>query len=109
METKQTTEQAHTPGQLSVIVDDIHPKQARIESNFNTPGEWDDIYVSFSGYYGSYGPNLFASAPQLLEALKLLVDAAYNIGGEHVTGWADLEKAADAGHAAIAKATGSAA
>ena len=31
--------------------------------------------VSFSGYFGSYGPQLFAAAPDLLTALKEARDA----------------------------------
>jgi hypothetical protein len=32
--------------------------------------EWEDYYIEFSGYFGSYGPNLFAAAPDMLAALK---------------------------------------
>ena len=37
---------------------------------------WDSQYVAFSGYYGSYGPHLFAAAPEMLAALKAIVDCA---------------------------------
>lgn len=33
--------------------------------------EWDERYVEFSGYFGSYGPEMFSAAPELLEALTL--------------------------------------
>lgn len=32
--------------------------------------EWRERFVSFSGYYGSYGPQMFAAAPDLVEALR---------------------------------------
>lgn len=32
-------------------------------------GEWEDVYVSFSGFFGQYGPALFAVAPELASAL----------------------------------------
>lgn len=34
---------------------------------------WDRDYFSISGYFGSYGPDLFAAAPDLYEALELVV------------------------------------
>ena len=51
--------------------------QFRIESNFDDlEGEWRDIYVSFSGYSGSYSPKLFLHAPDLLDAIKELLHHA---------------------------------
>lgn len=48
------------------------PGQFWIEGR--SPGRhWDDQYVNFSGYYGSYGPHVFAAAPDLLAALKAIV------------------------------------
>lgn len=32
--------------------------------------DWDTHYVSISGYFGVYGPHLFAAAPALLEAAR---------------------------------------
>lgn len=52
---------------------------------------------------------LIAAAPELLEALKGLVVALENIGGEHVTGREGSEKRIDAAYAAIEKAEGGAA
>lgn len=50
--------------------------------------------------------NLIAAAPDLLEALQILLVAVENIGGEHVTGLDILEAQAALAYAAIAKALG---
>ena len=48
-----------------------NPRQYEIASGYmRSKGDWDDVYVSFSGFFGSYGPNIFAAAPEMLEALK---------------------------------------
>lgn len=36
---------------------------------FNESGD----YLRFSGYFGEHGPHVFAAAPELLEALELVV------------------------------------
>lgn len=36
--------------------------------------DWNDVYVSFSGYFGIHGPQVFAAAPVLLEALQEMVE-----------------------------------
>lgn len=91
----------------------------------HTPGPW--VYEESSGYVRCHDGSavadayeslekpqsdingrLIAAAPDLLHALETLVNAAYNIGGENVTGWERLEHAADAGVAAVVKATGAA-
>lgn len=38
--------------------------------------EWKDVYVNFSGYCGSINPKLFVMAPDMLDAIKELLDAA---------------------------------
>lgn len=70
------------PIELKLIpsCDDVG-RQFWIESQWQgMEGEWDDIYVDFGGYFGAYGPHMFALAPQLVEALKtaswLLADIA---------------------------------
>lgn len=61
----------HTPGPLTVS--QTGELQHRIESDHTkVPGNWADIYVDFSGFFGSYGPNVFAAAPELLAALREL-------------------------------------
>lgn len=68
------------PGPLKVA-NRTHTRQFSIQSDVHRrKGEWDDIYVDFSGYFGSYGPDMFAAAPELVSALKSLadtVDAAF--------------------------------
>lgn len=63
----------------------------------------DDNYtkniVSFSGYFGTYGPHLFAAAPELLRALEMVRDA--NRDDPHIP-----EPALRSIEAAIAKAEG---
>ncbi len=67
----QTPRPTNSPGRLTVNRHDDAPKQAQIESDHRrVAGDWDDIYVDFSGYFGSYGPDMFAAAPELLEALE---------------------------------------
>jgi hypothetical protein len=61
----------NSPGRLTVKRHDDAPQQAQIESDHrHLAGHWDDIYVDFSGFFGSYGPHLFAAAPEVLEALE---------------------------------------
>lgn len=53
---------------------DCEPNQAMITSNFeNIEGDWGDIYVRFSGFFGHYGPEMFAAAPDLADALESLL------------------------------------
>lgn len=73
--------------------------------------EFDDYYVQFSGYFGSYGPSMFAAAPDLLSALKaLLPEVDAEIERRRTSGddqyWSDLQPLSDAAHAALAKAEG---
>jgi hypothetical protein len=59
----------HTPGPLSVT--QRNERQYRIESDHaKVPGNWDDIYVEFSGFFGSYGPHMFAAAPEMLAHIE---------------------------------------
>lgn len=66
----------HTPGPLFVELRDeseSHGNQYAIQnasSDRYADLPWGDVYVHFSGYFGSYGPHLFAAAPELLELLK---------------------------------------
>lgn len=61
----------HTPGPLHVEPEGLCTRQFAIRSDFHRrPGEWDDVYVEFSGYFGSYGPHLFAAAPELSELVR---------------------------------------
>jgi hypothetical protein len=91
----------HTPGPLHVVEVEA-PRQYRIESKYGqNKGEWDDIYVHFSGFFGSYGPNMFAAAPEMLAALR---DCLRFLEHDYRGGYSEPEKAK--ARAAIAKATG---
>jgi hypothetical protein len=52
----------HRPGSLS--------RQAGVENKAASADHWDESYVDFSGFFGDLGPNLFAAAPDMLEALR---------------------------------------
>jgi hypothetical protein len=57
------------------VVQKRYPEQFGIESNHHeADGEWRDIYVSFCGYFGKFGPHMFAAAPALLEACKTFAE-----------------------------------
>jgi len=57
---------------IKVIPSSIgYPHQYRIEGT--APGEcFDDKYVNFSGYFGSYGPDVFAAAPELADLCEMV-------------------------------------
>lgn len=57
--------------QRNLRVTDSSPSgQARIENTHIEYENFDREYISFSGYFGEIGPNIFAAAPELLEALE---------------------------------------
>lgn len=66
-------ETAHTP--VLAVIPTKSPRQfvVRRPDDVRMPpdAEWNDFYVEFSGYFGSYGPSMFAAAPALVEALQL--------------------------------------
>jgi len=63
----------YTPGPLSVT--SRSGRQARIESDHvRAQGHWNDIYVEFSGFFGSYGAQMFAVAPEMLEVINAMLD-----------------------------------
>ncbi|MGQ2992749.1 hypothetical protein [Variovorax sp.] len=65
----------NSPGRLTVKHYSDAPHQAQIESDHrHLAGHWVDIYVDFSGFFGSYGPHMFAAAPELM-AYALCEDA----------------------------------
>lgn len=96
----------HTPGPL-IVRKLTYPfdRQFDIVSDYKIPdGEVDlDRYVAFSGYFGSYGPHMFAAAPEMLEALEALCnfkrDCPCEVSNEELAAW-------DKARAAIAKAEG---
>lgn len=101
-------EAQRTPGPLTATktTPDHEDAQYKVESDyFSVEGEWQDKYVSFCGYFGSYGPHVFAAAPELLEALSKL--CALEADGRQAAE-AAIE-AWEQARAAIAKALGSAA
>ena len=52
----------------------IADRQFSIGQSDYEPGDFGKKYVSFSGYFGEAGPHVFATAPELLEALEWAVD-----------------------------------
>lgn len=71
-----------------------HPNQFEVRNNFNElAGDWDESYVTFSGYFGKHGPHVFAAAPDLLDALEDILAA-------------DSKRTRDQARAAISKAKG---
>lgn len=50
------------------------------KNQYQITSNWDDVisdcfddnYVNFTGYFGKYGPEVFAAAPELYEALEWL-------------------------------------
>lgn len=68
-------------------------------------GKWSDQYLSFSGYFGTISPHVFAAAPELLEALKsVLTQFEIVLPSSGLTH--DERQAIIDARAAIAKATG---
>ncbi len=99
----------HTPGPWTVFPDAhnrgrIYAGKAWVATTWRTIGEGNDCPPLPS----IDNARLIAAAPEILEALGILLNRLDGIGGEHVTGVegvdADLIKA----RAAIAKATGEA-
>lgn len=45
-------------------------RQASIENAASDTECWDESYVDFSGFFGDLGPQMFAAAPDMLEALR---------------------------------------
>ena len=74
----------------------IGDRYARVESLNHDLENWDETYVSFSGYFGKFKPELFAAAPDLYEALEMAL------------AWLDYEGRYDVQviRAALAKARG---
>lgn len=96
----EQTVAGHTPGPLNVVRQ-TEDGQFRIDAEPYGEGKWSDVYINFSGYFGAVGPYVFAAAPELLEALRVLVREAIEVW-EHDPEYPDIAKALDA----IAKATG---
>jgi hypothetical protein len=57
---------------LEVITTDsvIGDRYARVENRDATHLDWEETYVSFSGFFGNHGPHVFAAAPALYEVAK---------------------------------------
>ena len=58
----------------AILTDEGHSHITQIPEIAN----WDDDYISLSGFCGIHGPHVFAAAPELLEALELLMQFAPN-------------------------------
>lgn len=106
-----------TPGPLSVelrLSNDLGDQYVIASDTVNTRGKWNDVYVNFGGYFGSYGPHMFAAAPDLLEALQVMVARIEHytrmgeLGQPNIEQWEYTEGSSDMAkaRAAILKATG---
>jgi len=104
----------HTPGPWEI---DYDSRPASVCTIYGTPpqGEENQQFCYIRGPIGYWDADeqenmanamLIAAAPDLLEAMKSICNAADNIGGEHVTGLNYLLDAVKSGYAAIDKATG---
>jgi hypothetical protein len=99
----------HTPGPLGIT--ETSPDQFRIEGDWEKTSQdmpFDDAYVNFGGFFGSYGPHMFAAAPDLLDALKDTLRALQNavaILSAHGL-QSTMADPTDKARAAIAKAEG---
>jgi hypothetical protein len=89
------------PGQYSI--DNYSQRKFQFEAAMPL-----DAYFRVSGYFGIYGPHMFAAAPKLLEELQSLVElaesamrAANRDGGEY-----DIAELLKEPRAAIAAANG---
>ncbi len=70
---------------ISVIPSNI-PRHSEIRSNYHeAAGEWEDIYVDFSGYFGKFSPHTFAAAPELYEALKDAREELWHVHHSHMS------------------------
>ena len=86
---------------ITVTITQEHDQHARVENNHGElEGEWQDIYVAFSGYFGHHGPHKFAQGPVLYEALAEIVAAA---DGD---GWSQLDPSFEKARAALKLARG---
>ncbi|MBD7992875.1 hypothetical protein H9643_19035 [Ochrobactrum sp. Sa2BUA5] len=55
------------------VLPSTSPRQFSIQSNFTrATGDWDDIYVEISGYFGKFSPHTFAAAPEMLDVLDIV-------------------------------------
>jgi len=59
---------------MEVKASNLDPDQYWVEGKSEGYG-WRDTNVSFSGYFGSYGPHIFAAAPDALEFAHWVSDA----------------------------------
>ena len=67
---------------FTVTITQEHDQHARVENNHGElEGEWQDIYVAFSGYFGHHGPHKFAQGPVLYEALEVFAKCADELDG----------------------------
>lgn len=50
-----------------------NPRQFWVENDHMRLEDYGREYVSFSGFYGTHGPEVFAAAPEMAEALRAFV------------------------------------
>lgn len=87
-----------TPGPLKVIAkqpNGFHYEISNVEipEGSATTGiqeDWLNAYFNISGYFGSYGPHVFAAAPELYEALEEVFSSLSAGDDRSDDAWVDL-------------------
>lgn len=118
MEREMSEKPKFTPGPLAVTATGA-VRQFRIFSDtrkVRAEVEWDDAYVEFAGYFGSYGPHMFSAAPDLVELASeyeaweadVILNADWTHDTPHLTQsqWDEFLRIQGKRNAALAKARG---
>lgn len=61
--------------ELTVTKHEDYKGMARIENKISErdPNNWADTYIDFTGYFGADGPELYAAAPAMRDALRFIL------------------------------------
>ncbi len=53
---------------------------------------WEDTFVCFIGFFGGYGPQVFALAPEMLEVLEAIAYYSDDPEADNDEIWKDIRK-----------------